>query len=49
VRPAAVHCVADCIVWRVIPESTEWQHIGSQIDAAFEQYRVGAGLKAMCG
>ena len=24
----------DCIIWRVIPQPTEWQHIADQIDAA---------------
>jgi hypothetical protein len=28
-----VHRVADCIIWRVVPQATEWQHIGNQIDA----------------
>src|SRR5215471_14120972 len=27
-------CVADCVIWRVVPQPTEWQHIGNQIDAA---------------
>jgi hypothetical protein len=27
--------VADCMIWPVIPQPTEWQHIGNQIDAAF--------------
>jgi hypothetical protein len=30
-------CVADCIadcVWLAVPESTKWQRIGNQIDAA---------------
>ena len=26
-------CVADC-VWVTIPQTTEWQRIGNQIDAA---------------
>jgi len=26
--------IADCIIRRVIPQPTEWQHIGNQIDAA---------------
>jgi hypothetical protein len=30
-----VHRVADCIIWRVIPQPTEGQRIGNQIDAAF--------------
>jgi hypothetical protein len=29
VRAAAVHCVADCIIRRVIPEPAERQHIGN--------------------
>jgi len=29
-----VHCVADCITGRVIPQPTEWQRIGNQINAA---------------
>ena len=31
-------CVADCVADRVrfaIPQPTEWQHIGDEIDAAF--------------
>ena len=28
---AAVHCVADCIIQRVIPQPTEWQHIGKHV------------------
>jgi hypothetical protein len=31
---AAVHRVADCMIWRVVPQATEGQHIGNQIDAA---------------
>jgi hypothetical protein len=31
---AAVHCVADYLIWRVVPQATEWQRIGNQIDAA---------------
>ena len=27
-------CVADCI-WLAVPQATEWQRIGNQIDAAF--------------
>ena len=27
------YCVADC-VWRAVPQPTEWQRIGNQIDAA---------------
>jgi hypothetical protein len=27
-------CIADC-VWLAIPEATEGQHIGNQIEAAF--------------
>jgi len=26
-RAAAVHRVADCIIWRVIPQPTKWEHI----------------------
>jgi hypothetical protein len=29
-----VHRVADCIIGRVIPQPTEWQRIGNQINAA---------------
>ena len=29
-----MHCVADCIIRRVVPQPTEWQHIGNQINAA---------------
>ena len=29
-----IDCVADC-VWLSIPQPTEWQRIGNQIDAAF--------------
>ena len=35
---AAMHRVADCItdrIWLAIPQPTEWQRIGNQIDAAF--------------
>jgi hypothetical protein len=28
-----MHRVADCIIRRVVPQPTEWQHIGNQIDA----------------
>jgi hypothetical protein len=28
-------CVADCVIRRIIPEPTEWQRIGNQIDATF--------------
>ena len=28
-----VHCVAGCI-WLAVPQPTEWQRIGNQIDAA---------------
>jgi len=34
-RAAAVHCVADCNIQRVIPQPPERQHIRDQIDAAF--------------
>ena len=34
VGTAAVHRVAYCMIWRVIPQPTERQHIGNQIDAA---------------
>src|SRR5262245_40337680 len=30
-----MHGVADCIIRRVIPEPTEWQNVGNQINAAF--------------
>jgi len=30
---ALVNCVADC-VWLTVPQPTEWQRIGNQIDAA---------------
>ena len=30
-----MHCVADCITRRVIPQPTEWQNFGNEIDAAF--------------
>ena len=29
-----MHCVANCIIRRVIPQPTEWENIGNQIDAA---------------
>jgi hypothetical protein len=29
-----VHRVADCIIRRAVPQPTEWQHIGNQINAA---------------
>jgi len=31
---AEVHRVADCMIRRVVPQPTEWQGIGNQIDAA---------------
>ena len=31
---AAVHRVADCMIRRVIPQPTEWQRIGNEINAA---------------
>jgi hypothetical protein len=36
-RSAVVACVVDCAadrVWSILPQATEWQGIGSQIDAA---------------
>jgi len=27
--------VSDCMIWRVLPQATERQHIGNQIDTAF--------------
>jgi len=36
-RSAAVDRVADCVadrVWLTVPQTTEWQRIGNQIDAA---------------
>ena len=32
--PGVADCVADC-VWLAVPEATERQRIGNQIDAAF--------------
>ncbi len=29
-----VDCIADC-VWLAIPQATEWQRIGDEINAAF--------------
>ena len=29
-----MHRVADCMIRRVIPQPTEWENIGNQIDAA---------------
>ena len=34
-RVATVHCVTDCIIRCVIPQATEWQNSGNQINAAF--------------
>jgi hypothetical protein len=37
VRAAAKLCVVNCIadrVWLAVPQASEWQHIGNQIDAA---------------
>jgi hypothetical protein len=37
-RPAAVHRIADCVadrVWFTVPQPTEWQSIGNEIDTAF--------------
>jgi len=33
VKPCVADCIADC-VWLTVPQPTEWQHIGNQIDAA---------------
>jgi hypothetical protein len=35
-----VHRVADCVIWRVIPQPTEWQRIADQINAAFIFARI---------
>jgi len=35
-----VHCVADCMIRRVIPQPIEWQHIADQIDAAITFARM---------
>jgi hypothetical protein len=32
-RSAAVHRVADCVIRLGVPQPTEWQRIGNQIDA----------------
>ena len=32
---AAVHRVADCMIRRVIPQPSEWQNIGNEINALF--------------
>ena len=32
-KPRRVNRVAGCMVWRVVPQATEWQHVGNQIDA----------------
>src|SRR4051794_25572564 len=34
-RTAVELRVADCIIWRVVPQPTKRQRIGKQIDAAF--------------
>jgi len=42
-----VYCVSDCIAHRVrfaIPQPTEWQRIGDQIEAAFIFAPLGAAL-----
>ena len=31
--------VANC-VWLAVPQPTEWQRIGNQIDAALEEFKV---------
>jgi len=31
---ASVHCVADCVIRRVVPQPTEWERIGDEIKAA---------------
>jgi len=36
-------CVANCI-WFAIPQPTEWQRIGDQIEAAFIFAPLGAAL-----
>jgi len=39
-----VHCVADCITDRVglaIPQPTEWQNIGNEINAAVGNWSAG--------
>jgi hypothetical protein len=33
-RTAVELRVADCIIWRVVPQATEWQRVGKQIEAA---------------
>src|SRR4029453_13793411 len=38
VRPAIMFCVSDCIrdgIRPVMPQTTEWQHIGDEINTAF--------------
>ncbi len=30
-----MHRLADCIIGLVIPQTTEWQHIGNEINATF--------------
>ena len=34
VPTAVVDRVADCVIRRAVPQPTEWQRIGNQIDAA---------------
>jgi hypothetical protein len=34
-RAAVVLGVVDCVIDFGLPQTTEWQHIGNQIDAAF--------------
>jgi hypothetical protein len=39
-----MHRVADCIIRRVIPQPTEWQRIGDEINAAMIFLRGPAGF-----
>jgi len=32
-------CIADC-VWFAVPQATEWQRIGNQIDAMIAEHRI---------
>ena len=34
-RTAVMLRVSDCVIRFGVPEATEWQHVGNQIDTAF--------------
>ena len=43
-----VKCVADC-VWLAVPQATEWQRIGNQVDTAMVFARVHIVKTILCG